>query len=1493
MTIVLALSLGLTLFSVLALSEDLSSLDQKRRDKFLLENLAILEQLHDPDQPDSLVAAPEPGWLDWIGDLGGTLFTSTPTPQAQTQYDKRAKLDALDRLIELRDPRCFSALLDISASGDAIIGKGENKEIDFALGSYHPEVMWKARKALVELRAIFSALELSMAAALFENEIELLHFQSRTKRGDLLTEHLQLIKDFKADADALQKEIYEFNKVETKPNLIAHHYKEMGLGVLKGGADIVRGLGRDTLLESPLPLIPTRLAGSMIVGIYHGIIHIPDEIGGIITGGAYGSYGETLGRQTLNTGIVVIPIVKGFKAYRASPGGARSGGEAMPFEIPDTLPEVWPTRPGGVPSSGVRSSQGISWTKTSPTQTAVLVLKPVRSSLKSSFEAPLQTAALPKTNPLSQLAADLFPQTAPSVFSKPYLATLLLLDQELHETRENVVGDPVILDQKEKLVFVRITRRDVNGDEIVVFVGWVTQEQYKRLKNSSYTIALASGEASGKASGQTPTPNSTDFRAQSDSSGSNTEGQAGYNNDYNDYLTKLIHALDNHHIPIQAVKAFLTRIAAATALLGEEFDETKKIAIERAHWVGEGQPGRNGAPACLNNYTDEQIAEKKRILQDAGFKKEQIKLLLDKGVCGISPQEAGKTPFEAELIKLGFPAISPLRNVLMETVKNGSAGKNVDHIAAIVAHALVMLDETQKDFCVEQLRNIIKELRSKGLPYTQTESVGLRLQKEEIRVLADKAGIRLDAPLIPAELEKMGNIMKFLLFTQTDWKAIDMSSEQMNVMFKIHQENDLEKVKFLLRLIFEPEPTPPAVMPDNTPASPLIAFIHGVLKSKNPKDRDRLTSALIDAGVDETHLPSVLNLLKTIAPASLAARSFAIDTLKLILDKHLLLNAPVVQKEQKLHIANIRAAMIDIHPALIRAIKKSLPPDQKLTIEQKSLLVLSYEEYKELKDAGNTPESIDPLKQAFESVYAAESEAQKSDNNASIQELKNILAHPDDYALELVLTSAEALVNIDPDQLTPCTDLLFSLMEKNYKKAPFIKDALISLNKALIIAAQVVLAETSEAGALSAPEAQISLLQALRFGGGKTHTPAQRKLMKDVLWNAGLSPYAIQILFSEHIFGRKTAPTEEEQSIRQKDITKEEILNAWQDPEKRKQLTRNLVEMGLDRNSLLYIINLLQKVARLSPDMRSFAIDVLASLFSEYYLKGDKYAYITHDIAFYMTKIHRELMDAAQRSFQLHSGKALTTDQGAVIILSYEHYKNLRNQGTASDPAYTIVSKEGGSLAQFTPDEAASFKEPFESVYAAKSEAQEGKEQDTVTEFIDILNNPHLRLHERIAATIVLSETEGTAADIQMARLALKNILAHPQAHDLRLILTSAEALVKIDPDESNACTDLLLDLLEKDKNEKTEESFFPIQEVLLNIHDVLIESARLALVDTGEFPLDTKEQIAVLKARRLTDGKTYTPAEREKIEELLYDAGVSPYTIQLLLSAGIFGQER
>ena len=459
--------------------------------------------------------------------------------------------------------------MDISASGDGIIGKGENKEINFALGRYDYDVMWKARKALVELRALFSPLELSMAATLFEQEIELLKFQSRAKRGDLLTEHLKLIKDFKEDAEALLETYPRLSTwgqtwVRPHPDLIAHHYKEAGLGMLKAPADIVRGLGRDTILESPLPLIPTRLVGSMVLGIYHGLIDIPDEVLGITTGGAYGSYGETLGRQTLNTAIVVIPVIKGFRAYRA-----RSGGEAAPFEIPDTLPEVWPTRPGGVPASGLSgmypglSPRGQAGVR--PHQTAVLVLKPVKSSLRSSFETPLQSAVLPKTNPLSQLASDLFPETASSVFSQPYWATLLLLDQGSPEIidpavlleRENVVGDPAVLDQKEKPVFVRITRRDVDGSEIVVFVGWVTQEQYESLKNSPYTIAIASGATPQNSSDPTDYRGVLFPQASADQGGSEISGNSGAEKKYDESEYTIFF---NHSLSRTLIMVFLRLI---------------------------------------------------------------------------------------------------------------------------------------------------------------------------------------------------------------------------------------------------------------------------------------------------------------------------------------------------------------------------------------------------------------------------------------------------------------------------------------------------------------------------------------------------------------------------------------------------------------------------------------------------------------------------------------------------------------------------------------------------------------------------------------------------------------------------------------------------------------------------------------------------------------------------------------------------------------------
>lgn len=60
-----------------------------------------------------------------------------------------------------------------------------------------------------------------------------------------------------------------------------------------------------------------------------------------------------------------------------------------------------------------------------------------------------------------------------------------------------------------------------------------------------------------------------------------------------------------------------------------------KRAIERAHRVGDGQLGADGrTPAALGNYTRRQIVDKKNILEEAGFTREEIRALMREGVVG-------------------------------------------------------------------------------------------------------------------------------------------------------------------------------------------------------------------------------------------------------------------------------------------------------------------------------------------------------------------------------------------------------------------------------------------------------------------------------------------------------------------------------------------------------------------------------------------------------------------------------------------------------------------------------------------------------------------------------------------------------------------------------------------------------------------------------------------------------------------------------------------
>ena len=80
-------------------------------------------------------------------------------------------------------------------------------------------------------------------------------------------------------------------------------------------------------------------------------------------------------------------------------------------------------------------------------------------------------------------------------------------------------------------------------------------------------------------------------------------------------------------------RATLTKAKA----LGETYSSLtrkQKEALLKAHQVGRGQPGKNGKPASVGNYTEKQLREKARILARAGFSKKQREQLIRRGVVG-------------------------------------------------------------------------------------------------------------------------------------------------------------------------------------------------------------------------------------------------------------------------------------------------------------------------------------------------------------------------------------------------------------------------------------------------------------------------------------------------------------------------------------------------------------------------------------------------------------------------------------------------------------------------------------------------------------------------------------------------------------------------------------------------------------------------------------------------------------------------------------------
>ena len=103
--------------------------------------------------------------------------------------------------------------------------------------------------------------------------------------------------------------------------------------------------------------------------------------------------------------------------------------------------------------------------------------------------------------------------------------------------------------------------------------------------------------------------------------------------------------LENVRVSSKSKNHFQAQQRAERKKLGEsslskELTPQQVEALEQAHLVGKGQAGKDGTPAGIGNYTEDQIRKKAKILEDADFSLEERRKLMKDGVVGSSDNTA-------------------------------------------------------------------------------------------------------------------------------------------------------------------------------------------------------------------------------------------------------------------------------------------------------------------------------------------------------------------------------------------------------------------------------------------------------------------------------------------------------------------------------------------------------------------------------------------------------------------------------------------------------------------------------------------------------------------------------------------------------------------------------------------------------------------------------------------------------------------------------------
>lgn len=133
------------------------------------------------------------------------------------------------------------------------------------------------------------------------------------------------------------------------------------------------------------------------------------------------------------------------------------------------------------------------------------------------------------------------------------------------------------------------------------------------------------------------------------------------------------------------------RVDVAAQLLRRDLTEKEREALLKAHNQGKGEAGKHNGPAGVYNYTNTQLLKKTRILNEAGFSKEDRRILMDAGLVGApgpTEGEAGvidKADITNPIILEAIDVINayrdaelPVEDALKEAVGEIARAKNID-----------------------------------------------------------------------------------------------------------------------------------------------------------------------------------------------------------------------------------------------------------------------------------------------------------------------------------------------------------------------------------------------------------------------------------------------------------------------------------------------------------------------------------------------------------------------------------------------------------------------------------------------------------------------------------------------------------------------------------------------------------------------------------------------------------------------------------------------